>query len=44
MLETEYQRAVLAAEARWVTQILAELRSGELSWSSEELLAFAERL
>jgi DNA-binding PadR family transcriptional regulator len=44
MLETEYQRAVLAAEARWVTQILGELRSGELSWSREELLAFAERL
>jgi DNA-binding PadR family transcriptional regulator len=44
MLETEYQRAVLAAEARWVTQILAELRSGELTWSSDELLAFAERL
>src|SRR5689334_7248161 len=44
MLETEYQRAVLAAEARWVTQILAELRSGKLTWSSEELLAFAERL
>jgi hypothetical protein len=35
---------VLAAEARWVTQILGELRSGELTWSSEELLAFAERL
>ena len=44
MLETEYQRAVLAAEARWVTQILGELRSGELNWSREELLAFAERL
>src|SRR5215467_5570524 len=44
MLETEYQRAVLSAEARWVTQILGELRSGELSWSSEELLAFAEGL
>ena len=44
MLETEYQRAVLTAEARWVTQILAELRSGELSWSREELLAFAEGL
>ena len=44
MLETEYQRAVLAAEAQWVMQILGELRSGELSWSSEELLAFAEGL
>jgi len=27
-----------------VTQILGELRSGELSWSAEELLAFAEGL
>ena len=44
MLETEYQRAVLSAETRWVTQILGELRSGELSWSSDELLAFAEGL
>ena len=44
MLETEYQRAVLAAEAQWVTQILDELRTGKLTWSSEELLAFAERL
>jgi DNA-binding PadR family transcriptional regulator len=44
MLETEYQRAVLAAEERWVTQTLGELRSGELSWSAEELLAFAKGL
>src|SRR6516165_5534712 len=44
MLETEYPRAVLAAEAQWVTQILGELRSGKLSWTSEELLAFAEGL
>ncbi len=42
MLENEYQRAVLAAEAAWVTRILGELRSGELTWSREELLAFAE--
>ena len=42
MLETEYQRAVLAAEARWVARIIGELRSGELTWSAEELLAFAE--
>jgi DNA-binding PadR family transcriptional regulator len=44
VLKTEYQRAVLAAEARWVTQILDELRSGELTWSREELLACAETL
>jgi hypothetical protein len=33
---------VLAAEAAWVTRILGELRSGKLTWSPEELLAFAE--
>jgi len=37
----EYQRAVLAAEARWVAGIVDELRSGQLTWSREELLAFA---
>jgi hypothetical protein len=42
MLETEYQRAVLAAEVRWLTQTIGELRSGELTWSRDELLAFAE--
>jgi hypothetical protein len=42
MLETEYQRAVLAAEVRWLTQTIGELRSGELTWLRDELLAFAE--
>src|SRR5260370_998440 len=42
MLETEYQRAVLAAEVRWLTQTIGELRSGQLTWSRDELLAFAE--
>ena len=42
MLETEYQRAVLSAEAKWVEAVAGELRSGELTWSREELLAFAE--
>ena len=41
MLETEYQRAVLAAEARWVTETVTQLRSGLLTWSRDELLAFA---
>ena len=42
MLETEYQRAVLAAEARWVTETVTQLRSGLLTWSPDELRAFAE--
>jgi hypothetical protein len=41
-LEAEYQRAVLEAEARWVQSVIAELRSGQLTWSRQELLAFAE--
>jgi DNA-binding PadR family transcriptional regulator len=42
MLENEYQRAVLAAEARWVAETITELRSGQLTWSPAELIAFAE--
>jgi hypothetical protein len=42
MLENEYQRAVLAAEARWVAETVTELRSGQLTWSPDELIAFAE--
>jgi DNA-binding PadR family transcriptional regulator len=41
-LEAEYQRAVLEAEARWVQSVIADLRSGKLTWSRQELLAFAE--
>ena len=42
MLEAEYQRAVLEAEAAWVRSVVAELRSGALTWSHQELMAFAE--
>lgn len=42
MLEAEYQRAVLEAEAAWVRSVIAELRSGALTWSRQELMAFAE--
>jgi hypothetical protein len=41
-LEAEYQRAVLEAEARWARSVIADLRSGKLTWSRQELLAFAE--
>jgi DNA-binding PadR family transcriptional regulator len=41
-LEAEYQRAVLEAEASWLQSVIADLRSGKLTWSREELLAFAE--
>jgi len=42
MLEAEYQRAVLEAEAAWVRSVIADLRSGVLTWSRQELVAFAE--
>jgi hypothetical protein len=42
VLESEYQRAVLEAEAAWVQSVIADLRSGALTWSRQELLAFAE--
>lgn len=42
MLEAEYQRAVLEAEVAWVRSVIADLRSGALTWSRQELLAFAE--
>jgi hypothetical protein len=42
VLESEYQRAVLEAEARWVQSVIADLRSGKLTWSRQELMAFAE--
>jgi DNA-binding PadR family transcriptional regulator len=39
LLETEYLRAVTAAELGWVEGILRDLASGALSWSYEELSA-----
>ncbi|PYC82209.1 PadR family transcriptional regulator [Streptomyces tateyamensis] len=40
-LEDEYLRAVTAAEAAWLTGTLADLRSGTLTWDTDELRAFA---
>jgi DNA-binding PadR family transcriptional regulator len=42
MLETEYQRVTTSAQLAWLDAVIADLRAGRLSWSSEELLAFAE--
>lgn len=36
-LETEYLRAVIEAELRWVEGIVEELRSGTLTWSREQV-------
>ncbi|MFF1748107.1 PadR family transcriptional regulator [Streptomyces mirabilis] len=40
-LETEYLRAVTAAELEWVRTVVEDLRAGQLSWSKEQLDALA---
>ncbi|MBF9067964.1 PadR family transcriptional regulator [Streptacidiphilus fuscans] len=42
MLETEYQRVVTAAQLDWLDSVIADLKSDLLSWTPEELLAFAD--
>jgi DNA-binding PadR family transcriptional regulator len=41
LLETEYQRAVVAAELAWVDGVVTDLRDGTLAWSREELADIA---
>jgi DNA-binding PadR family transcriptional regulator len=41
LLELEYLRAALATELSWVQTIVAELRSGQLTWDEEWLRAIA---
>lgn len=43
LLETEYLRAIAEAELRWLTAVLDDLRSGELSWTHEELAEALKR-
>ncbi|MEU3460631.1 hypothetical protein ABZ721_11825 [Streptomyces sp. NPDC006733] len=42
LLETEYLRAVTAAEVQWVRSVVDDLRAGRLSWSAERLAALAD--
>jgi DNA-binding PadR family transcriptional regulator len=42
MLESEYLRAVTAAEVRWLRAVADDLRTGRLPFAVEALLAFAE--
>jgi len=37
LLETEYLRAVTAAELAWLTGVLDDLRTGALTWSESDL-------
>jgi DNA-binding PadR family transcriptional regulator len=41
LIESEYQRAVVGAELAWVDAVAADLRSGTLSWSKQDLAALA---
>lgn len=43
LLETEYLRALTAAELGWVGGVVDDLRKGALSWSYEELAEIARR-
>jgi DNA-binding PadR family transcriptional regulator len=35
LLESEYMRAMLEAELKWVRSIMADLRSGQLTWNQD---------
>jgi DNA-binding PadR family transcriptional regulator len=37
LLETEYLRTVTDAELRWVSAVIADLQTGTLTWSDEDL-------
>jgi DNA-binding PadR family transcriptional regulator len=41
LIESEYQRAVVGAELDWVDAVAADLRSGALTWSHEDLAGLA---
>jgi hypothetical protein len=42
LLDDEYLVAVTEAELRWTEGVVAELESGELTWSLEQLQLFVE--
>ncbi len=42
LIETEYQRAVAAAELAWVHGVLDDLRTGTLSWTEADFASAAD--
>ena len=36
LIETEYLRAIATAETRWLSSVIGELKSGKLSWNSDQ--------
>lgn len=41
LLDDEYRRAMTAAELNWIDRLRADLRSGRLTWSKDQLAAQA---
>jgi len=41
LIETEYQHAVVQAEARWLSSVIDDLTSGKLAWDHEQIAAQA---
>jgi len=42
MIETEFQRTLVAAEVTWLSSTIEELRSGGFNWELDELIAHAD--
>lgn len=43
LLETEYMRAVTAAELKWVNGVVDDLRAGRLGWKLEDFPDIAKK-
>lgn len=43
VLEMEYLHAATSSELEWVSAVIKDLRSGDITWSEEQLRAFAEQ-
>jgi DNA-binding PadR family transcriptional regulator len=41
LIETEYQHAVVHAEARWLSSVIDDLQSGKLTWDHDQIAAQA---
>jgi DNA-binding PadR family transcriptional regulator len=41
-IDDEYQRAMIVAELAWVSGVVADIQSGALTWSKEQLEPFAQ--
>jgi DNA-binding PadR family transcriptional regulator len=42
LIETEYSHAVTSAEARWLSSVIDDLKSGKLTWDHDQLAAQAD--